>query len=462
MRALDRREAVRLLAGGAACTSPALAAAAAIAQHTRFGAASGATNSAPLPASRLAPADDALLDEIERAACRFFMEQADPLTGQVLDRAAAINPTGALSPNRMASIAATGFGLAALCIADRRGYLPHAQVRAQVLRTLKFHAERLPHEHGFFYHFNDRVTGTPQQFSELSSIDTCLLLCGVLTARAHFGAIPEVVRYATALYERVDWPWMLSATPEASQQFSMGWNPPGSSRPGFLKATWNHYCEMMMLPLLAMGSPTHPVSDSVWHSFARPTMTYGDFTYIGAADPLFVHQYSHAFYDFRHVRDAYANYFENSVTATRAHKAFCLSLHFPYGEDYWGISASDSATGYQAWGGPPRIGRVDGSIVPYATAGSLPFCPQDCLAVQRSLRTRFSAQGWGRYGFCDALHPAANFYNGDVLGIDLGITVLMAENLRSGFVWETFKRNPEVGLAMRRAGFVADVGAATN
>lgn len=401
---------------------------------------------------RLNHADEALLDEIERAACRFFLEQADPFTGQVLDRAAAQNPSGALSSNRMASIAATGFGLAALCIADHRGYAPHKQVRAQVLRTLSFHAEHLPHEHGFFYHFNDRSTGKPMPFSELSSIDTCLLLCGVLTARAYFQRDAEIVRYAAAIYERVDWPWMLNG----GKQFSMGWNPPSAKHPGFLKATWNHYCEMMMLPLLALGSPTHPVGDSIWHSFTRPTMSYAGFTYISAADPLFVHQYSHAFYDFRGVRDEYTNYFENSRTATRAHKAFCLSLNFPYGEDYWGISASDSATGYQAWGGPPRIGRIDGSVVPYATAGSLPFLPEECLVVQRSLRARFSEHGWGRYGFCDAMHPAVNFYNGDVLGIDLGITALMIENLRSGFVWSVFKRNPEVGAAMRKAGFVKD------
>lgn len=452
MSGLNRRSVVRLLGASAAAAAVSSAVSQAEAQRTR---SRSHVASAPLPSlSDLNHADEALLDEIERAACRFFVEQADPLTGQVLDRAAAVNPTGALSPNRPASTAATGFGLAALCIADRRGYVPHAQAAAQVLRTLKFHAEQLPHEHGFFYHFNDRTTGAPLQYSELSSIDTCLLLCGVLTVRAYFQTVPEIVRYATTIYERVDWPWMLNG----GQQFSMGWNPPTSKRPGFLNATWNHYCEMMMLPLLAMGSPTHPVESSIWHSFTRPRMTYAGLTYISAPDPLFVHQYSHAFYDFRNVRDRYANYFENSVTATRAHKAFCLSLNFPYGEDYWGISASDSAAGYQAWGGPPSIGRIDGSVVPYATAGSLPFLPAECLVVQRSLRSRFSEHSWSRYGFVDAMHPAVNFYNGDVLGIDLGITVLMAENLRSGFVWDTFKRNPEVGEAMRKAGFVADAG----
>jgi hypothetical protein len=169
-----------------------------------------------------------------------------------------------------------------------------------------------------------------------------------------------------------------------------------------------------------------------------------------------VHQYSHAWFDFRGKRDAYANYFENSITATKAHKAFCLTLGAPYSDDYWGISASDSAHGYTAWGGPPAHGDIDGSVVPCATGGSLPFVPDDCLRVQRSLKAKYSAKAMGRYGLCDAFHPQADWYDDDVLGIDLGITVVMAENLRSGFIWKTFGHNPEVGVAMNKAGFHPD------
>ena len=425
----------------AACTRPALAA------GLHWDAAAVGPRATPLAAE-----DEALLDELERRGCRYFVEQADPTTGQVLDRARDDNSAGTLDPRRLASIAATGFGLAALCIADHRGFLPRLAALAQVRRTLAFHADVLLNEHGFFYHFNDRSTGAPAKGNEVSSIDTCLLLCGVLTARAYFHADAAIVRYATKIYERVDWPWML----DGGQQFRMGWHPPSSRDPGFLTASWSHYCEMMMLPLLAMGSPTHPVDAAVWHSFSRPTITYDGLTYISGNDPLFTHQYSHAFFDFRHVRDQYANYFTNSVLATRAHKAFCLSLGEPYSDVYWGISASDSAAGYQAWGGPPAQGRLNGSVVPYATAGSLPFLPAACLRVQHALKANFGDRAWGRYGLCDAFHPAANWYDPDVLGIDLGISVLMAENLRSGFIWETFKRNPEVPRAMRKAGFKPD------
>jgi hypothetical protein len=392
----------------------------------------------------LSPGDESFLDDMQRRACLFFVEQAGAKTGQVLDRAAANNTTGKRDPRLMASIAATGFGLSALCIADHRGFQPHDQILAQVRRTLHFHLEQMPGEHGFFYHFNNVDLGSPMSGSEVSSIDTALLMCGVLTARAHFHSDPETVHLATALYERVDWPWMLNG----EQTFAMGWR-----RGDFLKSRWDHYCELMMLYLLAIGSPTHPVDPACWDAWARPKMTYAGFDYIGAADPLFVHQYSHAWFDFRQQRDKYADYFANSILATRAHQAFCLNLGKPYSPVYWGISASDSQHGYTAWGGPPGEGHIDGSVVPCAAAGSLPFLPSECLRVQRSLKEKYGQYAWRRYGFCDAFHPDAQWYDPDVLGIDLGIGVLMAENLRTGFVWQTFARNPEVAAAMQKAGF---------
>jgi hypothetical protein len=407
-----------------------------------------------LPGYALAADDEAFLDDMQRRACLFFSEQAGAKSGQVLDRAEA-SSNGKLDSRHMASIAATGFGLSALCIADQRGYQPHTQVIEQVRRTLRFHCNTMPHEHGFFYHFTDVDSGARWENSEVSSIDTSILLCGVLTARAYFTADSEIQQLATTIYNRVDWPWMLNG----GTTFSMGWRPEG----GFLKARWNHYCELMMLYLLAIGSPTHPVDPACWDAFTRPTMSYAGFDYISAADPLFVHQYSHAWFDFRRKRDKYADYFANSILATRAHEAFCLNLGKPYSPDYWGISASESQHGYTAWGGPglrgntttQGFGGIDGSVVPYATAGSLPFLPVDCLRVQRSLKDRFGKYAWGRYGFCDAFHPDAQWYSRDVLGIDLGISVLMAENYRTGFLWNTFARNPEVTIAMQRAGFTA-------
>ena len=183
---------------------------------------------------------------------------------------------------------------------------------------------------------------------------------------------------------------------------------------------------------------------------------YDGIEYISGNDPLFTHQYSHAWFDFRARRDRYADYFENSIRATRAHKLFCLSLHdrFPdYSEDLWGISASDSAHGYTAWGGPPPKGRIDGSIVPCATGGSLPFLFPDCIRVLHTIRRRYGARAWQRYGFVDAFNPLTGWYDADVLGIDLGITMLMAENHRTGLVWDVFMRNPEAKLAQSRAGF---------
>lgn len=390
-------------------------------------------------------ADDAFLDDFERRGCLYFTEQVSGVTGQVLDRARARNVTGARDSRTTASIAATGFGLSALCIADKRGYHPSAQVREQVRRTLRFHANELRHEHGFFYHFNNVDTAQPKSWSEVSSIDTGILLCGVLTARAYFAGDAEIVRLATKIYERVDWPWFLAG----GTTFSMGWGRDS----GFLKLRWDHYCEMMMLPLLAMASPTHPVDAAAWRAWARPKTSYHGFDYIGGPDPLFVHQYSHAWFDFRKKRDEYANYFTNSVLATRAHKVFCQNLGRPYSQDYWGITASDSKFGYHAWGGPPSIGGVDGTVVPCAAAGSLPFASADCLRVLQALKADYGESTWNRYGFCDAFHPEARWYDEDVLGIDVGIGVLMAENLRSGFIWETFARNPEVGVAFRKAGF---------
>jgi hypothetical protein len=387
--------------------------------------------------------DEAFLDDLERQACLFFWEQASPKTGQVLDRARN-DLTGGRDPRRMASIAATGFGLTALCIADKRGYFPHAQIVERVKTTLAWHLNSFPEVHGFFYHFSDIETGERIRGVELSSIDTSLLLCGIQTARAYFDDA-RIHSLAQQIYERVDWPWMLNG----GNTFSMGWQPDQ----GFLKSRWNKFCELMMIYLLAIGSPTHPVAPDTWNNFTRPVIHYKGYDYISGDDPIFTHQYSHAWYDFRDKRDAYANYFENSITATRAHKAFCLSLPKWYNEDYWGISASDYAGGYTAWGGPPLQGPVDGTVVPCAAAGSLAFLPADCISVLRAMRSKWGKQAWGRYGFVDAFHPAANWYDPDVLGIDQGISVIMAENLRSGLVWNTFMRNREAVVAMQRAGF---------
>ncbi len=389
--------------------------------------------------------DEQLLDEIQRAAFNFFWDEASPKTGQVKDRALA----NGNDSRKMSSIAATGFGLTGLCIGDQREYRKRAEILERVRKTLKFLANDLANEHGFFYHFIHMDSGKRWEKCELSSIDSSLLYCGVLTARQYF-ADQEIKDLATQIYERVDWPWMLNG----GKTFSMGWHPES----GFLNARWEHFCELMMIYLLAIGSPTHPVSPDAWNAWTRPKIKYQGIEYISGNDPIFTHQYSHAWFDFRNKRDAYADYFENSVKATKAHKLFCLSLHdrfSDYSEDLWGISASDYVKGYTAWGGPPPQGPIDGSIVPCATGGSLPFLFEDCVRVLRNLRGRYAGKVWKKYGFVDAFNPLTGWYDADVLGIDLGITMLMAENHRTQFVWNMFMKNPEAQAAMQKAGFHA-------
>jgi hypothetical protein len=387
--------------------------------------------------------DAQLLDEIQSSIFKFFWNEASPITGQVKDRALASGG----GTETMSTIAATGFGLTSLCIGDTRGYATASDISARVLATLQFIYNQLPNVHGFFYHFVDINTGARWQTCELSSIDSSILLCGVLTARQHF-ADPQIQDLATKIYERVDWPWMLNG----GNAFSMGWHPES----GFLSARWDHYCELMMIYLLAIGSPTFPVSASTWDAWTRPTYTYQGIQYISSGDPLFTHQYSHAWFDFRNKQDAFANYFDNSVKATQAHKLFCLSLQnqfSDYSEGLWGITASDYVNGYTAWGGPPATGPIDGTIVPCAAAGSLPFLSAECMRVLRNLRGPYANRAWTRYSYIDAFNPLTGWVDKDVLGIDLGITMLMAENYRTGLVWQTFMKNAEMQAAMQKVGF---------
>jgi len=391
----------------------------------------------------LSKGDDAFLDEIERASFRFFWEAADPATGLVKDRSRADGPDA----REAASTAATGFGLTGLCIADKRQFVPRAQVRARALATLRFIAERLPQEHGFFYHFINAGTGERFWKSELSSIDTSILLCGVLTCRQHFQD-GEIRRLAEQIYDRVDWDWMMAGRPCLAH----GWKPEG----GFLGSSWDTYSELMMAYLLAIGSPTHPIPAEAWSGWKRPAFEYEGIRYINPPAPLFIHQYSHAWFDFRGKQDSCTDYFENSILATKAHRLFCIQLQnrFPhYGESLWGITASDSAKGYVAWGGPPELDRLDGTLVPAAAGGSLAFLPIEAIRVLRTMREQFGDRAWKRYGFVDAFNPQTGWFDADVIGIDVGITLVMAENLRSQFVWKTFLKNKEIRAAMQKAGF---------
>jgi hypothetical protein len=373
----------------------------------------------------LSPEDDKFLDDLERANFLFFWEQANPETGLIKDRCNVRTTDTTVA----ASIASTGFGLTAICIAEKRGFISHEDARLRVIKTLDFIWKKLPTHRGFFFHFANMNTGERMWDSEVSSIDTAILLCGILTCRQHFRD-RDIFQLSHAIFDRVDWSWIS----EDIALLSMGWTP----EMGFLPSKWNDYSELMMIYLLGMGSSSHPLKPDTWFAWKRTTFEYDGMRYIGSFAPLFVNQFSQAWFDFRHKRDKYADYFQNSVIATEVHRLFCVGLarNFPdYSDDLWGITASDS-------------------VVPAATGGSLPFLPEATMRVLKNIKARYP-QAWSRYGFVDAFNPLKQWYDKDVIGIDTGITMLMAENVRTSFVWETFMKNPEAQRGMAKAGFTS-------
>jgi hypothetical protein len=389
--------------------------------------------------------EDQLLHELEQTSFLFFWEQGSPKTGMVKDRCN-VHKDG--NQNVVASIAATGFGLTAICIAEQRGFVPSADALERVLVTLRFLWKKLPNHRGFFYHFANPETGERAFDSEVSSVDTAILLCGVLMCREHFRH-PAVAQLVDLIFNRVDWTWLS----EDTSLLTHGWTP----EVGFLPSRWDYYSELMMMYLLGMGSSAHPLPPETWNAWKRLTFEYDGMRYIGSFAPLFVHQYSQAWFDFRRRRDKYADYFLNSVTATEVHRRFCIELgkqQFPdYNDDLWGITASDSEYGYVVWGGPPATGPIDGTVVSSAAGGSLPFLPTATMRVLKTIRNRYPS-AWCKYGFVNAFNPLKNWYDSDVIGIDTGITMLMAENLRTGYVWSTFMKSPEAQRGMARAGLV--------
>jgi hypothetical protein len=406
-------------------------------------ASASPADSTSAPHSRpLSPEDDQFLNEMEKANFQYFWEQANLKTGIVKDRCNVnIEDTGIVG-----SIAATGFGLTALCIGDRRGFVSRAAAQDRVLITLRSLWGKLPNHRGFFYHWGNINTGERVWDSEVSSVDTTILLCGVLCCREYFKAA-EIHALADDIFNRVEWTWLS----EDTSLLPHGWTP----EIGFLPYRWDNYSELMMMYLLGLGSTSYPLRDETWTAWKRLKFEYAGLRYIGSFAPLFVHQYSQAWFDFRGKRDKYADYFQNSVTATDVHRRFCLELakRFPnYSDDLWGITASDSPNGYVIWGCTPLVGPIDGTVVTSASSGLLPFLPQPVMRVMRNIKSRYPT-AWTKYGFVNAFNPLKNWYDSDVIGIDTGITMVMAENVRTGFVWNTFMKSAEAQLGMQRAGF---------
>ena len=411
------------------------------------------------PLSRI---DNDLLDDISRRSFRYFWQNTDPRTGLILDRARFDGrPEEESWRKNVASIAATGFGLTAYCIAAQHRWISPDRARSRVLTALRFFAYHAQQKRGWFYHFLDATTGKRVWKSEVSSIDTALLLAGILTARQAFPDDPEIVRLANVIYRRVDFPWMLDGDPLI---LSHGWKP----ETGFLPYRWDTYSEAGILYALAIGSPTHPIPPDSWFGWKLPVVHAGGYAYIGGG-PLFIQQYSQAWLDLRNrsyrevpVEDRVVprvNVLENAIVATRAQQALGIDLsqrYRGYSSRVWGITASDSAKGYVAWGGSANDSRIDGTVVPSAAAGSAMFAPDICIPALRAMLLQYGRKVYGPYGFADAFNPTTGWVSRYVIGIDVGITLLSAEDLRTGGVWQWFMGNPDVERALDMIGLVPD------
>jgi hypothetical protein len=423
-----------------------------VAAREGFGAPITAKQTARPTTLNLSIEDKKFLDDYEKRCFRYFWEQWNDRTGLFLDRA---RMDGSQS-SQVGSSASTGFGLSALCIGAEHGWVPREQARIRALTTLRYLWSHAFHDHGWFLHFMDARTGTRRLDSEVSSVDTALLLAGVLTVQGYFSADREIRLLAKQIFERVDFVWMLNGNPLILSHGSR----PGS---GFLDSRWSAYSEASILYLLAIGSPRNPISAESWYAWVRPEVHYDKWKFISGG-PLFTHQFSHAWVDFRHQKDgdpSYVDYFANSQMATYAHRDFCISLqsrYSDYGPNMWGITVSDSPSGYVNWGGPPNIGPIDGTLVPRTAAGSLMFAPDICMPVLREMHNIYGDRIYQKYGFTDAFNPNWKdqklWVNPDVIGIDVGISLLSIENLLTGGnVWHWFMRNQYIQSAMERVGF---------
>lgn len=396
----------------------------------------------------LSKEEDDFLEDLSRRGFLFFWEQGDPHTGLVLDR---VRANGTRTSGRhflVASTALTGFYLSALCIGHQRRWMDPNQIRERVRFCLRHLANEQENVLGWYYHFVNQKDGERVWNCEVSTIDTALLLAGVITAQQYFREDAELFNLGAEIYGRVDFLWMWD---ERTGLLRMGWLP----ETGFLYREWADYDEEAILYLLAIASPANPISAGSWYRFERTPMVLAGYRFVGLG-PIFTHQYSQAWLYLANLRDGPPfgiDYFQNSVVATYAFRALCLSLRgiYPsFSEDLWGVTPSDSDTGYVAWGDPTSRRNFDGTVVPCAPGGSLMFAPQICLPALRYMREQFGEYVYGRYGFVDAFNPQTLWVNPDVVGINVGITLLSAENLRTGNIWQWFNRSTDVQRGMQQ------------
>lgn len=412
---------------------------------------------APVASAR-AITTDALLDSLQRTAFEFFWYEANPANGLIRDRSTLNSPC---------SIASVGFGLSAICIGIDHGWVSREAGRARVAKTLETlwtkpqssAASGTIGYQGLYYHWLDMNTATRTWDSELSTIDTALLFAGIIDARQYFTTSDsldvQVRDLADSITRRANWNFMRNF----SQAIYMGWKP-GTGFAGF--GHWIGYNEAMILYILALGSPTFPVPASTWTAWTGgyDWDTYYGHSYVTFA-PLFGHQYSHCWVDFRANQDAYMQgrgitYFENSRRATLAQRAYCIANpggFTGYGDNVWGITASDDPFGYSARGAPPAQGD-NGTLVPTAVAGSIAFAPGVVIPTLHHFYDTYHTQLWSRYGFKDAFNLTLNWWATDYIGIDQGPILLMIENYRTQSTWNRFMQHADVQLGLQRAGFV--------
>jgi hypothetical protein len=431
------------------------------------------------------PVLDPFLIELEERTFRFFWETANPKNGLIPDR----YPTPSFS-----SIAAVGFGLTTYPIGVERGYITREAARQRVLATLRFFNDApqgtasrgVSGYHGFFYHYLDMKTGERFEDSELSTVDTAILLAGVLFCESYFDGPEheeaEIRDLAEQIYRRVDWPWAQPHAPAISH----GWTP----EEGFLDYDWRGYNEAMLVYLLALGSPTYPVGPQAWTEW---TSTYDKSwrklfgqEYLSFA-PLFGHQYTHVWMDFRKIQDDYMrrhglDYFENSRRAIYAQRAYAIAnpLHCKdYGATIWGITASDGPAEvelsdasdrrvYHAYAARGTDVHDDCTLAPTATVASIPFAPELAIPAVLEMNRRFGQYIYSVYGFIDAFNPTFHFdvplrhghdvagfgwVDGDYIGIDQGPICAMIENERSALIWRVMRKNPHLRRGLEQAGF---------
>ena len=394
--------------------------------------------------------DQELLDEIQRRAVRFFWEKTDPTTGLVNDRA---NNFGA-DEETVASIASTGYGLAALPIAVEHGWIGYSEAADRARTTLRFLLS-MPDQHGWLVHFVDRRAGERVWGSEYSSIDTALLLAGALVCGQYFAdqtATAEIIALSNELCRRLDWHWMLTngnAQPQ-KRVVSHGWYPES----GFIANNYADYSEAILLYLLGLGAPSQPFTASAWDAFERPLQTYAGIEWLKAG-PIFIHQMPYGYFDLHHQRDRIGfDYWASSTNAMRVHRQYCLDHtgeRQTYAQGFWGLNASDGPDGYVAYGilGDPE----DGTVSPTGAICSITFTPELAISAARAFYEKDNGALWGNYGFVNALNVDRNWASSVVIGIDLGMVLLAIENHRTGLIWNLNNSLPSTAQALAAAGF---------